>query len=71
LHVDCATQSRIGAAELEEHPVAGGLHYVPTVLGDLGIDQLLADVAQAGERARIVTLHVPAVADHVRDDDRS
>ena len=40
------------------------------VFGNLGIDQLLADLAQAGKGARIIALHVPTESDHVSNEDR-
>ena len=61
---------RICAAEFEEHPIARGLDDITAVLGNLAIDQLLADLAQAGERARIVALHVTAEPDHVGNENR-
>ena len=57
---------RVGdALELGQHPVAGGLDDAAPVLGDRRVDQLEPVGLQARERARLVGLHQPAVADHV------
>ena len=70
LHVDRAPQRRVCAAEFEEHPIARGLDDMTAVLGNLGIDQVRADLAQAGERARIVAFHVTAEPDDVGNENR-
>ena len=64
-------QHRIGdAVELDQHAVAGGLDDAALVLGDGRIDQLDPMGLETRERARLVGLHQPAVADHVGGEDR-
>jgi hypothetical protein len=50
--------------ELDQHAVPGGLDDPPTMLGDerMGSGTM---VAQHTRRTRLVSLHQPAVADHV------
>ena len=53
------------ARELHQHAVAGELDDAPLVLGDLGVDQLVAMRLERGKRAGLVSAHEAAVADHV------
>ena len=57
------------AAELAERAVASQLDDPAAVLGQERLDQLLAESLEAPERAGLVALHQPRVADHVRDED--
>ena len=57
------------ARELHQHAVAGELDDAPLVLGDLGVDQLLAMRIQRGKRGGLVGAHQAAVADHVGGQD--
>ena len=57
---------RVGnALELDQQAVAGGLDDAAPVLGDRRVDQLEPVGLEARERAGLVGLHQPAVADHV------
>ncbi len=57
------------AGELDQGAVAHELDDAAPVLGDERLDQLLAVGLEARERALLVALHQPAVADHVRRQD--
>ncbi len=57
------------ARELDQGAVAHQLDDASLVLGDERVDQLLSQRLQAGERAILVPLHEPGVADHVRRQD--
>ena len=41
------------------------------MFGNFRIDNALANLPQPRERSRVITLHVPAEADHVGDEDGS
>ena len=56
--------------ELDQEALAGGLDDAPPELGDQGIEDLVAQRLEAGQGARLVRPHEPAVADHVGGDDR-
>ena len=58
------------ALEFHQHSVAGGLDDLPLVLDDDRIDDLEPVGPQPRERARLVGFHQPAVADHVRRENR-
>ena len=53
------------ARELDQGAVAHELDEAAAVLGEERLDQLPAQRLQPGERAGLVALHEPAVADHV------
>ena len=53
------------ARELDQHAVAGELDDAPPMLGDLGVDQLLAMRLERRERGGLVDAHEAAVADHI------
>src|SRR5207247_4798418 len=61
LHRDGAAHRVDDAAELDQHPVAGGLDDATLVLGDAGIDQLIAVSLKTRERAFLVLTDQPAV----------
>ena len=65
LDLDGAGDGVHHAGEFGEHAVAGQLDDAALVLGDLGVDQLLAAGLECGERRRLVDAHEPGVADHV------
>ena len=53
------------ARKLDQHAVAGQLDDATLVLGDLGVEKLLAMRVERRERRRLIDAHEPAVADHV------
>jgi hypothetical protein len=59
-----------GAWELDQRAVACELDDAAPVLGDERLDELLAYRLQARDRAGLVGAHEPAVADHVRGQNR-
>ena len=71
LHLDGAAHRVDDAAKLDEAAVAGALDDAPVMRGDGGIDQIAAQRPEPCERALFVRAREPAVADHVRDQDRS
>ena len=71
LHLDRATHRVDHAAKLDEAPVAGALDHAPVMRGDGGIDQVAAQPPKPRQRAVLICPGEPAVADHVRDQDRS
>ena len=69
--ISAAHCDRVGdALELHQHAVAGGLDDAALALGDRGVDQLEPVGLEPRERARLVGLHEPAVADHVGRENR-
>jgi hypothetical protein len=56
-------------AELDQHPVAGGLDDPPAMLGDERISGH-AMLAYCPRRARLVVAHQPRVAGHIGGKDR-
>ena len=58
------------ARELDQHAIAHQLDDAAVVLGDLRLDEVLAQRLEARVRARLVGRHQPAVADDVRSQDR-
>ena len=70
LHLDRAAHGVDHAAELDEAAVAGALDDAPVMRVDGGIDQIAAQPPQPRQRAILVRAREPAVADHVRDQDR-
>ena len=71
LHLDGAAHSVDHATELDQASVAGALDDAPAMRGDGGIDQIAAKPPEARQRAILVGAGEPAIADHVRDQDRS
>src|SRR5262249_15558468 len=59
------------ALELDQQPVARGLDDAPAMPGDRRIDQLQAMGLEPRQRARLVYLHEPAVADHIGGKNRN
>ena len=70
LHLDGAAHGVDHAAELDEAPVAGALDHATMMHGDRGIDQVAAQRPQPRQDAILVRAGEPAVADHIRDQDR-
>ncbi len=70
LHRDGTAHRVDDAAELGQHPVACGLDDAALMLGDAGIDQLIAVRLQPRERAFLVLAHQPAVARDIGRQDR-
>jgi hypothetical protein len=58
------------ASELDQRAVACQLDDAAAMLGDLGLDDLLAQCFEPGVRAGLVLAHEPTVADHVGGEDR-
>ena len=71
LHLDGAAHGVDHAAELDEAAVAGALDDAAMVRGNGGIDQIAAQSPKARERAILVGASKPAIADNVRNQDRS
>jgi hypothetical protein len=71
LHFDGASYRVDGALELDDAAVAGALDDAPAMRGDGGIDQIAAQPPKASQRAVLVGASEPAVADHVRYQNRS
>jgi hypothetical protein len=71
LHLDGATHGVDHTAELDEAAIARALDDAPAMRGDSGIDQIAAQPAEPRQRAILVRAREPAIADHVRDQDRS
>ena len=65
LQDDCAFDRIDDAAEFHQQAVAHQLEDAAVVLGDRWLEQLLAVRTQPFERAGLILLHEPAVADHV------
>ena len=57
------------AREFEEEAVAHALDHAPAMGAHGGLDDATVDLADKGERSRVVLGHVPAVADEVEGDD--
>ncbi len=70
LHLDRAAHGIDHAAELDQRAVAGALHHAAMVGRDGGIDQVAAQGAQPRQGAFFLGAGEPAVADHVRRQDR-
>ena len=70
LHLDGAARRVDHAAELDEASVSGALDDAPAMRGDGGIDQIAAQSPKARQRAILVRAGKPAIADHVRNQDR-
>ena len=66
LHLDGAAHGIDHAAELDEAPVAGALHYATVMHGDGRIDQIAPERPQPCQRTFLVGTGEPAVADHIR-----
>ena len=70
LNFDCAAHRVDDAAELDDAAVAGALDDAAMMHGDCGIDQIAAQRAQPRQGSIFVRAGEPAVADHIRDQDR-
>ena len=70
LHLDGAAHRVDNAAELDEAPIAGALDHATMMHGDRRIDQIAAQRPQPRQDAILVRAGEPAVADHIRDQDR-
>jgi hypothetical protein len=71
LHLDRAAHGVDHAAELDKDAVSGSLDDAPVMRGDGRIDQIAAQTAEPRQGAILVRSREPAVADHVRDQNRS
>ena len=65
LHLDRVAHGIDHAAKLGQHPVPHELDDAPAMLGDLGIDDVLADRFEGREGAFLVGPDETAVPDHV------
>ena len=70
LQFDGGGQRLDGAAELGQHAVARQLDDAAATPSDDRHDGLLADGAQASDRAAFVAAHEPGIAHHVGSEDR-
>ena len=70
LHFDRAAHRVDDAAELDDAAVAGALDDAAVMHGDRGIDQIAAQRAQPRQGAIFVRAREPAIADHIRDQNR-
>ena len=70
LHFDRAAHRVDDAAELDENSVPGALDDAAVMRGDGRIDQVAAQPPEPRQRSVLVGAGEPAVADHVRDQDR-
>jgi hypothetical protein len=59
-----------GARELDQRAVPDQLDHAAAVLGDEGLDEFLAQSLQARDRAGFIGSHEPAIANHVRGQNR-
>ena len=71
LHFECAAHRVDDAAELDDAAIAGALDDTAMVHGDCGINQIAAQRAQSGQSTIFVRARKPAIADDVRNQDRS
>jgi hypothetical protein len=62
LQLDSAAHRVDGAGELDQEPVAGGLHDAAAMLGDLGVRHLAAKRRHCRVRAFFILAHQPGVA---------
>jgi len=65
LHRDGTAHRIDDAAELDQHPIAGGLDDPAVMLGDLRIDELAAQRLEAFERALLILPHQPRIPRHI------
>ena len=70
LHFERAAYRVDDAAELDDAAVAGALDDAAMVHGDCGINQIAAQRAQSRQGSIFVRASQPAIADHIRDQDR-
>src|SRR5271168_4092792 len=71
LHLDRATHGVYNAAEFDEASVACALDHAPVMRGNSRVDQVAAQPSKPRQRAVFVRPGEQAVADHIRDEDRS
>src|SRR5262245_59619753 len=69
LHFDCTRASIDRTGEFDEHAVANHLDYPAVMLIDKRADNLAAPRLECGERAGLILLHEPAVADDIGGQD--
>jgi hypothetical protein len=70
LHLDRTAHRIDDARKLHQQAVAGGLDDAAMVLGDLRIDELMAQRFEAFERAFLVRPHQPRIPRHIGGEDR-
>jgi hypothetical protein len=70
LHRDRAAHRVDDARKFHKHAVAGGLDDAALVLGDLRIEELMAQRFEAFERAFLVRPHQPRIPRHIGGEDR-
>ena len=70
LHFEGAAHRVDDAAELDDAAVAGALDDAAMMHGDCGIDQIAAQRAQSRQGSIFVRASEPAIADHIRDQNR-
>ena len=70
LHLDRALHRVDDTGEFHQHAVAHQLHQPAVVLRKQGLHDLAALLPEQGERSGLVLAHEPAVADHVRGENR-
>ena len=71
LHRDGAPHCIDDAGKFDQQTVAGGLDDPPVMLGDLRIDELMAQRIQSSERAFLIRPHQPRIPRHIGGEDRS
>ena len=71
LNVDGAAHGIDHADIFHQHPVTGRLDDPASVLGDLGVDELLAMRFELAQRALFIDAHQPAIAGNVACPNRS
>ena len=71
LHLDGAAHGVDHAAELDEAAVPGALDHATVMHGDGRIDEVAAQRPESRQNAILVGASKPAVADHVRNQNRS
>jgi len=70
LHRNRAANRIDDARKFHQHSVAGGLDDAAMVLGDLRIEELMAQRFQAFERTLLVRPHQPRIPRHIGGEDR-
>src|SRR5262249_44516737 len=63
LNMDRAAHRVHDAAELDQHPIAGGFNDAPAVFGDAGIKNDAQMLPQTNERPLLIDASQPAIAD--------
>jgi hypothetical protein len=70
LHLDGAAHRIDDTGKFHQQPVTGGLDDAAVVLGDLWLDELMAQCLEAFERAFLVRPHQPRISRHIGGEDR-